>query len=130
MMKKFLTILTLASAPVVAVHADPHYLHSGFYITGDVGYGYLFTPNSDQNSPTTTGSYSHGGLAGSLGGGYRWALDSFSALGLEVDYLYNGKATYNNNPATLGGGGPSYNGTATFTSQGAALMAVWNSHVR
>ena len=122
-MKKILTILALAGAPIVAAHANPHYVTSGFYLTGDLGYGYLFTPNSDQNSPTTGGSYNHGSVAGGLGGGYRWAMDSFSSLGVEADYLYNGKATYNNDPASLGG--KSYDGTATFTSQGAAILAVF-----
>jgi outer membrane immunogenic protein len=124
-MKKLLGTLALSIAPIVAVHADTYYVQSGTYITADGGYGYLFTPNSDQNAPTTGGSYNHGGAAGSIGLGYRWAMDSFTSLGLEADYLYNGKATYDNDAATVGS--TSYDGTATFTSQGGALMAVFST---
>ncbi len=124
-MKKFLSILTLSTAPIIALHADPFYVQSGYYLTGDVGYGYLFTPNNTQNAPTTGGSYNHGGPAGSIGGGYRWAMDSFTGLGLEADYLYNGKATYNNDAATLGSN--SYDGTGTITSQGAAILLAFTT---
>ncbi len=120
-MKKTLAVLTLSSLSIAALHADPILANNGFYLTGDLGYGYLFTPNSNQNSPTTGGSYSHGGIAGNFGGGYRWAIDSFTTLGLELDYLYNGKATYNNDPVN------GNDGTDTFTQQGAAILATFGS---
>ncbi len=125
-MKKIISTLILTSLPMAALHADPYYVQSGYYLTADAGYGYLFTPNNAQNAPTSNGTYNHGSAAGSLGGGYRWALDSFTTLGLEADYLYNGKATYNNDATSFNGSG-SYDGTATITSQGAAIMAVFTS---
>ncbi|MCX7123213.1 MAG: hypothetical protein NTV32_06050 [Gammaproteobacteria bacterium] len=122
-MKKFLSILALITAPILVAHANPSYVQNGFYVTGALGYGYLFTPNNNQNAPTTQGSYSHGGLAGNIGGGYRWAMDSFTSLGLETDYLYNGKATYHNNSTSYGNA--SYNGTSTVSAQGLGLLAVF-----
>lgn len=95
---------------------------SGFFVTGDAGYGYLFTPGSDISSG---GSYQRGNLAWSAGVGYNWALDSFNLAGLEVDYLDNGKSTYNSGSV---GGGP-----LKITSQSAAILlsytTIWENGI-
>lgn len=81
-----------------ATSADPNqvYKKSGFYITADGGYGRLFTPDSTQSTGGNS-SFDQKGFVGSAGVGYNWGLDSYSTLGLEVDYLDNGESNYTNN---------------------------------
>lgn len=77
--------------------ADPNqvYKKTGPYITADGGYGRLFTPDSIQATGTNS-SFDQKGFVWSAGVGYNWGLDTYSTLGLEVDYLDNGEGNYTN----------------------------------
>ncbi len=90
---------------------------SGFYLTADGGYGTLTTPDATLN--TSTGSYDRTGLVWSAGAGYAWAMDSYTLLGLEADYLDNGQSAYTGN-----GSG---NGNLNISSNAFAIAGMFNS---
>lgn len=99
---------------------------SGFFVTGDVGYGRLFSTNSDLNPVVPGGSYDRDSVGWSGGLGYNFAIDSFNMLGIEADYLRDGKSSYTS-------GGTTNNGTLNITSNSAAILfsftTIWSNGV-
>lgn len=114
-----------ASGDVIGAPAQIAF--SGFYATGDFGYGRLFTTNSNLN-PSTGGSYNRDHYGWSGGVGYNFALDTFNMLGIEADYLDLGQSVY-----TSGAAAAPANGSLTINSQAAALLAtyttIWNNGI-
>jgi hypothetical protein len=126
-MKKLLAASVLSVLGCATLlHADPvQSATSGVFVTGDAGYGILFTPDANLN-PSTGGSFTRSHFVGSAGLGYNWALDTFNLVGLEADYFNNGQSTYNS-------GGGANSGTLTVTSSSVAILlsftTIWNNGI-
>ena len=113
-MKKILMIGALALFSCSHVYAKARYIAtSGAFVTGDLGYGILFTP---KDSVSHGQSPSRENIAWSGGFGYNWALDSFNVVGVEADYFDGGNASY-----------PSSDGNLKINSETAAALLSFTS---
>lgn len=98
-MKKILIAAALALLSCSHAYAKAKYIAtSGVFVTGDLGYGVLFTP---QRGIDNSQGFNQGGIGWSGGIGYNWALDSFDTIGIEADYFDNGSALYKSTTGNL-----------------------------
>jgi opacity protein-like surface antigen len=111
------TILPVTSTPKNSV-----------YISGDVGYGVLSTPNQNIAEPdgfyVQSASHSNGGFAGGVNIGINHALSSNLLVGGEFGWASNGRAKYTETSTT--NDTPSSDETATLkiTSTDLQLLAT------
>ncbi len=98
-MKKILIVGALALFSCSHADAKAKYIAtSGIFITGDFGYGVLFTPQHNINNYQ---GFNQENIGWSGGIGYNWALDSFDTIGIEADYFDNGSALYKSTTGNL-----------------------------
>lgn len=115
-MKKTILAVALATAGLVAVPAAFAQDHAptaqqGWYVGADAGYG-----NVDK------GPYNDGDFTGGIKGGYRFALNPETSLGVEVGYQYLGRPDARNAAQAASG----VNGQAKLQGATAGLDLRYN----
>ncbi|MDO8954467.1 MAG: hypothetical protein Q7V63_06440 [Gammaproteobacteria bacterium] len=97
---------------------------SGYFINVNGGYSGLLTPRAPTNygaTPAETGTYKVTGSTWSVTGGYQWALDSFSTVGLELGYSKDGQSKY------TGSGSANDTGSLKLTDNSIDLLATFDT---
>src|ERR1700736_4271731 len=75
-------------APTPALATDPEHVPSGFYVGGNVGYGFGYATATLADPPgvaTGSGTTQYGSLFGGVQAGYEHTFPSRLMLGAEVD---------------------------------------------
>jgi len=85
------TVVAALLAPIPALAADPGEPRSGFYVGGNVGYGfgYANAALSDPGVATGRGTTQYGSLFGGVQAGYEHFLPSRLMLGIEADLSFS-----------------------------------------
>ena len=90
-MARVTTLATALLAPLPAIAADPAGPRSGFYVGGNVGYGFgnaTATLSDPTGMATANGTTQYGMLFGGVQAGYQEVLSSRWMLGIEADLSF------------------------------------------
>jgi OmpA-OmpF porin, OOP family len=124
-MNKMLLAVAIAAAGLAVVPAafaqsaaNPT-AQQGWYVAADAGYAAL-----------DKGPYDNGGIAGGVKGGYRFAINPETSLGVEVGYQYLGQVTAHGVPSNTSGTRSQLRGTTAGLDLRYNIAPSWYAELR
>jgi opacity protein-like surface antigen len=124
-MNKMLLAVAIAAAGLAVVPAafaqssTTPTAQQGWYVAADAGYAAL-----------DKGPYDNGGIAGGVKGGYRFAINPETSLGVEVGYQYLGQVTAHGVPSDTSGTRSQLRGTTAGLDLRYNIAPSWYAELR